>query len=746
MLKHKKSLLACLVCVLMASLASLLVLSACGKKSYNFQSVTVYHGGEEYISPSALALKDGSIFVSDATANKLYKLNDSGTVIKSYDFNEAVNSVYVNGNDVYALVGGLAGEIYRFNTSLELQNKAETGHTPNDALVIGEKIYVANRFSNTVSVFNKDLTSPTTIKIDGREPFALASAQDKLYVACKLSGGAANEDVVAANLCVIDPATDSVTKSVKLINGTNSVNGIAVSSDGNYVYLANIFARYTYPTSQLDRGWVNTNGITVFDAVNDEVVAGVLVDGVEWGAANLWGIDVIGEGGNAEIVCAVSGLSQLAVIPEKAMLDKIASVKDGTGGFNYGVDEIVDRVEFLNGIATRIEVGGKGVRDISLAEEDGERYAYVTQYFDGTVSKVALSEDELGVNEVTQYKLGTQGAMTQERMGEILWNDATICYQGWESCSSCHPGGRADGLNWDELGDGIGTPKQTKSMLYSHRTPPVLVTGVVDAAETNVMETVMFAFHNDLEQEQYDCMDAYLRSLKPVQSPYLNRDGTLTESAKNGQKLFNEYNCNSCHSGPFFTDMQKHESASLETDDSWEDRDFDTPSLVEIWRTSPYMFNGNAVTMEETVKFFIEEDGKTATDAQIKDIANFILSIGDSGEYYGVEQVFFAKSEGESVHTLLEPGTVMNKVTVRKQWDTEKKALITVTLYNEKGSRIGDSVYAVLTDMKTGDYASFELNMQISENLAKGSYYEITITDPDDTDVRLATPLRIYYK
>lgn len=743
--KHRKSMIFALSGVLLAALSSVLVLSAC--KSYAFNDVTVYHGGEQYISPSALALQDGNVYVSDATANKVYKLDADGAVTATQTFSDAVNSVYVDGEDVYALVGGLAGEIHLLDSSLKKVGRADTQHTPNAAVVAGEKIYVANRFSNSVSVYNKDLSGAAVIKLDeGREPFALAYAQGKVFVACHLPGGAANADSVAANLIVIDPDTQAVKTNIELINGTGSVKDIAVSSDGNYVYLSNLFARYTYPTSQLDRGWINTNGITIVDAVNEEVYAGVLLDSVERGASNPWGLDVIGEGENAKIVCAISGLAEISVVNEKQMFDKIAAVANDEYG--YTVSEIVDRVEFLAECSARYAIGGNGLRDLQLVEDGNTAYAYMTQYFDGAIVRASLTPDEeSGKLETTQYLIGSQGKPTTARLGEILWYDGTYCYQSWESCASCHPDARADGFNWDNLNDGLGNPKQAKSMVYSHRTPPEMITGARETAELAVRKGMQFIQFNTMEEEYLCCIDDYLKSLKPVQSPYLNRDGTLTEAAKRGEKLFEEYNCNTCHSGPFYTDLQMHKSTSLDTDDTWETRDFDTPTLIEIWRTAPYMFNGSAATMQEAVEYFIRTDGKTATKEQINDLSEYILSIGDSGELYGVEQVFFDRNDGtdDLAVTLLVPGRTMTEVTVRKQWDTDKKALVTVTLYDEKNGKIGDSVYAVLSGMETGDYASFKMKMQIPEDLKHKSYYEITITNADNTSEYLATTLRVYY-
>ena len=56
--------------------------------------------------------------------------------------------------------------------------------------------------------------------------------------------------------------------------------------------------------------------------------------------------------------------------------------------------------------------------------------------------------------------------------GERLFNDTTLCHQRWQSCASCHPDGRTDGLNWDLLNDGIGNPKNTKSLLLASEKPP----------------------------------------------------------------------------------------------------------------------------------------------------------------------------------------------------------------------------------------------------------------------------------
>ena len=59
-------------------------------------------------------------------------------------------------------------------------------------------------------------------------------------------------------------------------------------------------------------------------------------------------------------------------------------------------------------------------------------------------------------------------------------------------------------------------------------------------------------------------------------------------------------------------------------------RKFDTPSLVEIWRTAPYLYDGRAATIKDVVTTFNPEDkhGRTSdlSEREIKDLVEFVLS------------------------------------------------------------------------------------------------------------------------
>jgi cytochrome c peroxidase len=62
-----------------------------------------------------------------------------------------------------------------------------------------------------------------------------------------------------------------------------------------------------------------------------------------------------------------------------------------------------------------------------------------------------------------------------------------------------------------------------------------------------------------------------------------------------------------------------------------EGREFDTPTLIEVWRTAPYLYDGRALTMQELLKGCNPQDkhGTTQnlTDEEVDALAEFVLSL-----------------------------------------------------------------------------------------------------------------------
>ena len=506
-----------------------------------------------------------------------------------------------------------------------VQATIPVGHTPIAPVASpdGTCIYVCNRFDNTVAVIDT-ATKAEVAKIPVlREPFAAAVTPDGkwLCVANHLPAGASDGDYVSAQVSIIDTAARNVAKNVVLPNGSTGLRGLAVSPDGAYAYATHILGRYQLPTTQLERGWMNTNAVSIIDIAKQELVNTVLVDDVDLGGANPWGVVCSADG--AYLCLSHAGTHEISVIDRAAMHDKIAKVAAGeqVSEVSRAPEDVPNDLAFLVGMRRRLKLKGKGPRGIAIAGTT----VYAAEYFGDSVGVVDVNpEARPGAASIA---LGPEQELSSVRQGQVFFNDAALCFQHWQSCASCHPDVRADGLNWDLLNDGMGNPKNTKSLFLSHQTPPVMITGVRDKAETAVRSGIRYIQFAVRPEEDAVAIDEFLKTVEAVPSPHL-LEGALSEAAKRGEAIFNEIGCASCHPAPLFTDLQPYNVGTGKDRES--EVKFDTPTLVEVWRTAPYLHDGRAATVLDMLKS--EDSGAQhhptgLTDEQLADLAEYILSL-----------------------------------------------------------------------------------------------------------------------
>jgi len=246
---------------------------------------------------------------------------------------------------------------------------------------------------------------------------------------------------------------------------------------------------------------------------------------------------------------------------------------------------------------------------------------------------------------------------------------------------------------------------------------------------------------NALSEEQMAKIDEYLKALQPTQSPYLDRDGTLSESAQRGKDIFESVGCATCHPAPLYTDLKMHASKATSDNTNWEYREMDTSSLVEVWRTGAWVFDGRFGTMEETVRYYA--DGKGLTDAQITDLTNYVMSIGDEGEYYGVEQILVTASSGNIINAIT-PGGKVTQMTVRRQL-TDAPTTVNVTVTLASGGKTLKTVTKQLTNVEynTAKLINFDTPISIPSDLTSGSTLTVSFAATDGTT--LASDLVIKY-
>lgn len=346
---------------------------------------------------------------------------------------------------------------------------------------------------------------------------------------------------------------------------------------------------------------MNTSAFSVIGAKSLNYEGCVIVDEPEKGAAGIWDIKCNEE----HIFVSHSGTHEVSVIDHRRMIEKFESYPN-KATLDYDL-------RFLYGLRKRVHLEGNGPRNMAIV---GDR-VIVPTYFADILNFVEGEALKGSVN------LNPERTESEEQSGEKYFNDATYCFQNWQSCNGCHPGdGRTDGMNWDLMNDGVGNSKNCKSLLFSHVTPPSMISGIRVSAELAVRKGFTHIQFYNVDESYARSVDAYLKALKPVASPYLV-DGELSVKAVAGRKVFEKFKCGLCHSGTMFTDMKMHRiGEDVEFEAGW-----DTPTLREVWRTAPYLFDGRAETMKDV--FSIHKHGieKKISDTEAEQLAEYVLSL-----------------------------------------------------------------------------------------------------------------------
>ena len=413
-------------------------------------------------------------------------------------------------------------------------------------------------------------------------------------------------------------------KEIPLPNGSTLLREIRISPDGRHAVVAHILARFHLPTTQIERGWINSNAASIIDLAELKLLNTVLLDHIDSGAATPWAVGWSRDG--KQLLVTHAGTHEVSVIDFRAVLAKLAKVPvtldpgqpvDYTAASRTAAD-VPNDLSFLVGVRQRVKLAGKGPRSLTVAGG----HAWVANYFSDTLNELNLASDSIRAECVP---LGPAPQMTTARIGESHFNDATLCFQGWQACSSCHShDARVDGLNWDNLNDGIGNPKSAKSLLLAHQTPPSMWLGVRSNAFVAVRAGIRNSLFTVQPPEVAEAIDDYFQSLRPMPSPHLVQ-GQLSPTAARGKTLF--YNetvgCADCHKGVLYTDLKFHDVGTIGKFDQPVDR-FDTPTLIEVWRSAPYLHDGRATTFQRANKH-----GTTSqlTPQQIDDLAEYVLSL-----------------------------------------------------------------------------------------------------------------------
>ena len=257
------------------------------------QSKTPFH------SPFDLAFAPNgkTLAVSDRTAESLFILQlDTRKIVHEVELHGPASGVAwapdsdqvcvaEYASDTVAQVAAATGQVTR---------RLPTGARPMGLAIAPKQqlLVTANSASDDLLVIDlKTGAAQARIPV-ARMPYFLAISPDesKLVAGNFLPEGSAADPQVASAVSIIDLATRKVLATVRLPAGATLVRQLAISPDGRWAYAAHIVARFTLPLTQLERGWMMGNAISIIDLRQNQLYATVLLDQYNRGATDPWGL------------------------------------------------------------------------------------------------------------------------------------------------------------------------------------------------------------------------------------------------------------------------------------------------------------------------------------------------------------------------------------------------------------------------------------------------------------------------
>ena len=589
-------------------------------------------GDDQHLSPSEMAFSpDGRLlYVVCERSDQLLVLNaKEGVVLQRIRVGRTPRGVAISPDGRQVFVTNSWDDTVSVIDAAKIDSATETatrtiatGAEPYGVVVdhAGKTLYVANRISNDVSVI--DIASGAECKrlMAGRGASYLAISADGTRVYCThvYPRIGAQRTVPQSEVTVIDTAREAVVERIPL-QGVAGMFHIALSSDGRMGVVAQMRPKNLVPLAHVEHGWVFGHSLTVFGADAGGTIE-VPLDELEHYYSLQYGVAIAPD--KSRILVTASGSDIVTVIDTKRLLAFAHSrqkpfVNDLSASANY--------------VMARIAVG-KNPRGVAMSP-DGKRL-YVANRMDDTLSVIDTTSNK----SVGTIDLGGSKNISALRRGEQLFTTSRYAFQGQFSCANCHIDSTFDGLTWDLEPDGFGKDIVDNRLIedLSGTEPFKWNGGNPSMAQECGPRTEMYFYRSQSYSppELADLVE-YIYSLPPRPNRFRLPDGQLTAAQERGKAIFyrtvNKFGkaipeanqCGYCHSGPKHTSQKKFDVGT----GKWTDRSpvFDTPQLVNIALTAPYLHDESAGSLEEIWTVFNPHDQHGATNDLTKDELNDLI-------------------------------------------------------------------------------------------------------------------------
>lgn len=228
----------------------------------------------------------------------------------------------------------------------------------------------------------------------------------------------------------------------------------------------------------------------------------------------------------------------------------------------------------------------------------------------------------------------------------------------WISCSSCHPDGDSDGRTWQQP-EGLRQTQPMAGLAWTHplhwsadrdevqdfehtiRGPLMQGRGLIRGPLPEALGEAVSGKSPDA-----DALARYTNSHTFDLSPYARttdangrRTPGLTPAAERGREIYfrESVGCATCHSGPYCCDSRAGSLTRHDVGTGGDDPSeligpkYDTPTLIGLYRSAPYLHHGKATTLEEVLTTYNVDDrhGKTSqlTKTEIAELVAFLKSL-----------------------------------------------------------------------------------------------------------------------
>jgi YVTN family beta-propeller protein len=502
----------------------------------------------------------------------------------------------------------------------------EVGDEPHGLLFDkeGKYLYVLNTSIDSISVFDAVTLREIKRLTASRSPWSLDLSPDgrRIFVSNTLSRFVPERTPSMSEVTVIDTETVTVVDRVA-IPAANLLQGVAWHPSGEYAVITLNRTKNLVPMTRLLQGWTISNGLGI--VWRDGSVDQVILDQPHLSFPDPADVIVTPDGRYA--LATSSGSDRVAVVDLSKLISMLQSATPYERSRVFP-NHLGKSTEF---VATFLPTqdSPRGV----TCSADGST-AYVANALDDSVTVIDLKK----LQAVTHIDLGGPTEITLARQGEKLFHDARITFRRQFSCHTCHPDGHIDGITYDIEPDGLGiSPVDNRTLRGINDMAPYKWEGTNPSLrrQCGPRLAVFFTRIQPFTPDELTALDTYICTIPRPPNRYRKLGAPLTPAQRRGKALFDRTHtndgrlipvgnrCVTCHPPPLYTDGFVHDVGTKTSLDR--EALFDSPHLLNIYDSAPYLHNGMAVTLEEIWTRYNPYDEHGITNDMTKDQLNDLI-------------------------------------------------------------------------------------------------------------------------